>query len=191
MHVLVTGGAGFIGSHLVDRLLQEDKRVTVVDNFDSFYHRSIKERNIAEQLKHTGYILKEVDICDFEKLKTELRGDYDAIVHLAAKAGVRPSRQDPVAYQKVNVQGTQNLLEFAREKKIKQFVFASSSSVMGSIQIRLGAKPTKYCCRLALMRRPRLLENCWDMSTVIYMVLGFWPYAFLRFMVRGNGPIWQ
>ncbi len=131
MHALVTGGAGFIGSHLVDRLLREKWQVTVVDNFDPYYDRSLKERNIAKQFKSTAYFLKEIDICDFERLKTELYGDYDVIVHLAAKAGVRPSIQDPVAYQRVNVQGTQNLLEFAKEKKIKQFIFASSSSVYG------------------------------------------------------------
>lgn len=131
MHLLVTGGVGFIGSHLVDRLLADSHQVTVVDNFDPFYPAGIKEANIAAHLDHPDYTLHRVDIRDLEGLRTELKGGYDCIVHLAAKAGVRPSIEDPVAYQEVNVRGTQNLLELAREWKTPQFVFASSSSVYG------------------------------------------------------------
>lgn len=130
-HALVTGGAGFIGSHLVDRLLEEGWRVTVVDNFDPFYEPAIKEQNIAAHLEHPSYSLYRLDIRDLVGLRAELANDYDVIVHLAAKAGVRPSIEDPIAYQEVNVAGTQNMLEFARERGIKQFVFASSSSVYG------------------------------------------------------------
>lgn len=130
-HALVTGGAGFIGSHLVDRLLAEGWRVTVVDNFDTFYDPAIKERNIAEHLRNERYTLYRLDIRDLPSLRRELTATYDVIVHLAAKAGVRPSIQDPVTYYEVNVTGTQNMLEFARERHIKQFVFASSSSVYG------------------------------------------------------------
>ena len=130
-HALVTGGAGFIGSHLVDRLLAEGWRVTVVDNFDPFYDVKIKKSNIAEHRDYATYSLVEQDIRDLDGLRERLRGEYDVIVHLAAKAGVRPSIRHPVEYQQVNVQGTQNLLEFARERGIKQFVFASSSSVYG------------------------------------------------------------
>lgn len=131
MHVLVTGGAGFIGSHLVDKLLKEEHRVTVVDNFDPYYDPTIKERNIWKHLNNPGYKLLKLDICDFKALKENLNEPYDIIVHLAAKAGVRPSILDPIGYQRVNVQGTQNLLELAKDKKICQFVFASSSSVYG------------------------------------------------------------
>lgn len=130
-HALVTGGAGFIGSHLVDRLLEEGWRVTVVDNFDPFYDPAIKERNVTEHLKNEGYKLYRLDIRDLSGLRQALTDEYDVIVHLAAKAGVRPSIQDPVTYQEVNVTGTQNMLEFARERGISQFVFASSSSVYG------------------------------------------------------------
>lgn len=130
-HALVTGGAGFIGSHLVDRLLDEGWRVTVVDNFDPFYDPAIKERNVASHLGNERYTLHRLDIRDLEALRRHLADDYDVIVHLAAKAGVRPSIQDPVTYQEVNVTGTQNMLELARERGIKQFVFASSSSVYG------------------------------------------------------------
>lgn len=130
-HALVTGGAGFIGSHLVDRLLKEGWRVTVVDNFDPFYDPAIKERNVAEHLKNERYTLHRLDIRDLSGLRRALTDEYDVVVHLAAKAGVRPSIQDPVTYQEVNVTGTQNMLELARERGITQFVFASSSSVYG------------------------------------------------------------
>lgn len=129
--VLVTGGAGFIGSHLVDRLLDEGWRVTVVDNLDPFYGPEIKRKNLSTQLKHNNFDLIEADIRDIDALRSRLSGMYDVIIHLAAKAGVRPSIQDPVAYQNVNVCGTQNLLELAKEWGVQQFVFASSSSVYG------------------------------------------------------------
>lgn len=131
MNVLVTGGAGFIGSHFVDRLLNEGHTVTTIDNFDSYYNVSVKEANIAAQLCNPGYKLVRADIRDTAALKSQLTGSYDIIVHLAAKAGVRPSIEDPISYQQVNVAGTQNLLEFARERGIKRFVFTSSSSVYG------------------------------------------------------------
>ncbi len=131
MKILVTGGAGFIGSHLVDRLLAEGHRVAVVDNFDPFYDPAIKENNVAEHLKHDNYRLHRIDIRDLDAMREELPGDFDCIVHLAAKAGVRPSIEDPVGYQETNVRGTQNLLELAKEWKTPQFIFASSSSVYG------------------------------------------------------------
>lgn len=130
-HALVTGGAGFIASNLVDALLASGWRVTVVDNFDSFYDPSIKKRNIAVHRQNPAYTLCEVDIRDFPSLMRNLNGDYDVVLHFAAKAGVRPSIEDPIAYQKVNVEGTQNLLELARLREISRFVFASSSSVYG------------------------------------------------------------
>jgi len=128
---LVTGGAGFIGSHLVDRLLASRWHVTVVDNFDPYYERYLKEENVETHIHSPHYELVEADICDLEALKNCLNGRYDVIVHLAAKVGVRPSLQDPIGYYEVNVRGTQNLLELARIWMVKQFVFASSSSVYG------------------------------------------------------------
>lgn len=128
---LVTGGAGFIGSHLVDRLLAEGWKVTVIDNFDPFYDSCIKHKNIASHIGNANYRLAEVDIRDLPLMRKILSEDYDVIVHLAAKAGVRPSIEDPFGYQAVNVGGTQNLLELSRERGVRQFVFASSSSVYG------------------------------------------------------------
>jgi UDP-glucuronate 4-epimerase len=130
-HILVTGGAGFIGSHLIDGILAEGHRVTVVDNFDPFYDRADKERNIAQNISHPSYELIEADIRDGAGLARALTCDYDVVVHLAARAGVRPSIEDPIGYQEVNVCGTQNMLELARIRGVKQFVFASSSSVYG------------------------------------------------------------
>jgi UDP-glucuronate 4-epimerase len=130
-HVLVTGGAGFIGSHLVDSLLRDQYRVTVLDNFDPFYPRAVKELNIVAHRSHPAWRLVEADLRDLQSMRRQLPGGFDAIVHLAAKAGVRPSIQDPIGYQDVNVRGTQHLLELAREWGIRQFVFASSSSVYG------------------------------------------------------------
>jgi UDP-glucuronate 4-epimerase len=130
-HALVTGGAGFIGSHLVDGLLKDGCEVTVVDNFDSFYDPKIKRENVRKHLDHAGYRLVECDIRDSERMECQLDGRYDVIVHLAAKAGVRPSIHDPISCQEVNVGGTQNVLELARKWGTKQFVFASSSSVYG------------------------------------------------------------
>ena len=130
-HALVTGAAGFIGSHLVDALLADRWQVTAFDNFDPFYDLAIKERNVAPHSRNPDYRLVRGDLRDLGTMRAELAGNYDVIVHLAARAGVRPSIQDPIGYQEVNVRGTQNLLELAREWGVRQFVFASSSSVYG------------------------------------------------------------
>ncbi len=132
-NILVTGGAGFIGSHLVDRLLGEGKwNVTVVDDFNDFYAPSIKESNIAEHLRNANYRLVRADIREGESLKPVFaEGGFEVIVHLAARAGVRPSLDQPLLYEETNVRGTLNLLEQARLHNIKQFVFGSSSSVYG------------------------------------------------------------
>src|SRR5688572_23350368 len=91
MHVLVTGGAGFIGSHVVDSLLADGDEVTVLENFDPFYDRVLKERNISDHRANPRWRLVEADLRDADGLTRQLTGNYDAIIHLAAKAGVRPS----------------------------------------------------------------------------------------------------
>jgi UDP-glucuronate 4-epimerase len=128
---LVTGGAGFIGSHLTDRLLAEGWDVTVLDNFDPFYDPARKHSNLAAHHANSSLHVVELDLRDFASLRRRLSGSYDVIVHLAAKAGVQPSILDPLCYQQVNVTGTQNMLELAKEWGTPQFVFASSSSVYG------------------------------------------------------------
>lgn len=131
--ILVTGGAGFIGSHLVDRLLSEGgRKITVVDDLNDFYSPEIKRRNIAGHLANDNYRFFEADIRDADALSAIFEGEkFDAIVHLAARAGVRPSLSQPKLYAETNIDGTLNLLELARAHEIKQFVFGSSSSVYG------------------------------------------------------------
>jgi len=130
---LVTGGAGFIGSHLVDRLLAQDPAgVVVIDNFDEFYDPHIKHANIATHVNNPVYRLVKADIRDYAALKQVFSDQhFDAIIHLAAKAGVRPSVSDPRAYTEVNVNGAMNLLDLAERNGVKKFIFGSSSSVYG------------------------------------------------------------
>lgn len=132
-NLLITGGAGFIGSHLVDRLLASDvEHITVVDDFNDFYSPSIKHDNIREHLKDSRYSINEVDIRDRKALEQIFNAsNFDCVVHLAARAGVRPSLSEPQLYTETNINGTLNLLELARGNNIKQFVFGSSSSVYG------------------------------------------------------------
>jgi len=132
-NILVTGGAGFIGSHLVDKLLSERAwRVTVVDDFNDFYAPQLKRANVSAHQADAAFKLIEADIRDRAALDKIFAGvKFDVIVHLAARAGVRPSLAEPQLYAETNINGTVNLLELAREHEIKQFVFGSSSSVYG------------------------------------------------------------
>lgn len=132
--ILVTGGAGFIGSHLIDELLLDaQNEIICIDNFDTFYAVEQKKLNIDNHFKHANYTFLEVDITDKVSLHESLIdvANIDIVVHIAAKAGVRPSIQNPYAYQITNIVGTQNIMDIAVEKNTKQFVFASSSSVYG------------------------------------------------------------
>jgi UDP-glucuronate 4-epimerase len=133
-NILITGGAGFIGSHVVDLLLKEEAwQVTVVDDFNDFYDPEIKRRNVKAFENNPLFQLAEADIRDFKKLRALFAtADFDVIVHLAARAGVRPSLEQPQLYTETNVNGTLNLLELARSNNIKQFIFGSSSSVYGA-----------------------------------------------------------
>lgn len=131
MSILVTGAAGFIGSHVCDRLLAQGREVVGLDSFDEFYAPAIKRRNIEAALDHSSCRLIEGDIRDPECLAA-LPDSIEAVVHLAARAGVRPSIEQPVLYTDVNLMGTSRLLDWARARGLKQFVFASSSSVYGN-----------------------------------------------------------
>ena len=131
-HILVTGGAGFIGSHLTRRLLERGERVTALDDFNDFYDPALKRENAAAFAGRPDWKLVEGDIRDAALVDALFeRERFDAVVHLAARAGVRPSLREPILYEEVNCIGTLRLLEAARRHGPSNFVFASSSSVYG------------------------------------------------------------
>lgn len=132
MKIIVTGGAGFIGSHLVTALLEKGEKVVVIDDFNGFYDPLLKRENIQPFLNNPLFRLYEADIRDKAKVLEIFEAERcDSVCHLAARAGVRPSIEDPLLYEEVNCVGTLNLLEASRINKVKNFVFASSSSVYG------------------------------------------------------------
>jgi UDP-glucuronate 4-epimerase len=131
--VLLTGGAGFIGSHLAEALLREGATLAIVDKLDDFYAPARKRSNLEAIRKIGAYEFEEVDLCGFEASREIVsRFRPDVIVHLAARAGVRPSIEKPRLYESVNIAATVNLLELCREFQVKRFVFGSSSSVYGA-----------------------------------------------------------
>ena len=133
MNFLVTGGAGFIGSHLCERLISKGHHVLCLDNFNTYYDPEIKRKNIEAALSGKNYRLIEGDILDWSLLQNIFQENrVDVVVHLAARAGVRPSIQEPRLYQKVNIEGSVNLLELSVRHHINKFIFASSSSVYGN-----------------------------------------------------------
>jgi UDP-glucuronate 4-epimerase len=133
MNVLVTGGAGFIGSHLVERLLVEGHGIVCLDNFDDFYDPALKSRNLSRAIRNPQFKLVEGDLRE-EKLLGQIfeKEKIGGVVHLAARAGVRPSLQKPALYADVNIRGTIYLLEACRQHGVRRFIFASSSSVYGN-----------------------------------------------------------
>ena len=134
-HYLVTGGAGFIGSNLIKALFEQEPgiKITCIDNFDPFYSADLKQFNIRDFKTNPGFtfLYNDLGTTSAKELGKLIEDPVDVIIHIAAKAGVRPSIKDPLAYQRANVIGLQNLLDFANNSGIKQFVFASSSSVYG------------------------------------------------------------
>lgn len=135
--ILVTGSAGFIGSHVAEALLSRGRRVVGVDNFDPYYDLALKQRNVNQTMQRAAndaYHLVEGDICDADAMRRVFAAHRPiGVIHLAAKAGVRPSIADPVGYARVNVMGTAVLLEEARRAGCERFVMASSSSVYGNL----------------------------------------------------------
>lgn len=130
---LITGGAGFIGSHLADNLLKEGNKIVVIDNFCDFYNPKLKEENVKDNLNNSNYKLYRIDIRDKDNLeKVFIENKIDCVIHLAAMAGVRPSIENPTLYQEVNCLGTQNILECMKKHGVNKLVMASSSSVYGN-----------------------------------------------------------
>lgn len=132
MKILITGAAGFIGSHLSERLLGEGHSVIAIDNFDDFYDPQIKRQNISGPLKDENFKLIEADIRDGQTMDNAIAEGIEVIVHLAAKAGVRPSIAEPLLYTDINISGTTLLLDLAKKYNVPKFIFASSSSVYGN-----------------------------------------------------------
>ncbi len=131
--VLLTGGAGFIGSHVAEALLRQGHQLSIIDNLDNFYEPSRKKNNLAAIRRVGEFKFYELDICDPGPLRVAVsKARPDTIVHLAARAGVRPSIEQPSLYEQVNVAGTVNLLELARELHVDRVIFGSSSSVYGA-----------------------------------------------------------
>ena len=135
MHVVVTGAAGFIGSHTCERLIAQGHRVTGIDSFDSYlYPAEVKRGNAAElaKLPRDRFQLVTADICDRDAIETAIPGDVDVVCHLAALAGVRPSLAEPLRYLRTNIEGTGVIIERMRAAGVNRLVFASSSSVYGA-----------------------------------------------------------
>lgn len=144
MNILITGGAGFIGSTLCDKMLKEDNEIIVIDNFNDYYSPKLKENNIKHNLNNKNYKLYRGDICDKSLLaKIFEENKIDVVVHIAASAGVRPSIDKPLDYVKNNIEGTVNILEVMKENKVKKIVFASSSSIYGNCKEEIFSEDLK------------------------------------------------
>lgn len=132
LNIFVTGAAGFIGSHLCEFLWERGHNLTALDSFNDYYDPRIKRSNIAKLFRQPRYELIDGDILD-ERLLSSIfqKHSFDAIIHMAARAGVRPSIAQPILYEKVNMIGTMNLLEIAHQHRVPKFIFGSSSSVYG------------------------------------------------------------
>lgn len=135
MGILVTGGAGFIGSHVCEALLGKGLDVACIDNFNDYYNPKFKEENISECLKNRNFKLHRADITNIDDLRAVFKKNkIEKVIHLAARAGVRPSIEQPALYEQVNVLGTLNMLAMAKDFKAENFVFGSSSSIYGNIK---------------------------------------------------------
>lgn len=144
MNILITGGAGFIGSTLADKLLEENNKIVVIDNFNDYYSPKLKEKNIKHNLDNKNYKLYRGDICDKNLLRKIFEeNQIDVVVHIAASAGVRPSIENPLSYVKNNIEGTVNIVEVMKENGIKKIVFASSSSIYGNCKEEIFSEDLK------------------------------------------------
>ncbi len=169
MKVLVTGAAGFIGSHLSERLLNDGWTVVGVDNFDDFYDPQIKRRNIKSCLKNKNFRLVEADIRDVAAMDKAVSDDVEIVVHLAARAGVRPSIAQPVLYADVNVNGTTVLLRLPKNTKSKDLSSAQVRASMATIKKFLFLKMITWIFPSRLMPQPRKPANLSATHTTTFM----------------------
>lgn len=184
---LVTGGAGFIGSQLCISLIKQGHKVINIDNFNDFYSPELKERNVEPLNGHVNYLLYKADIRDRDIINQLFESNkIDAVIHLAGMAGVRPSINDPLLYEDVNVKGTINILECMKKNKVRQIVFGSSSSVYGDSDHRM---PFKEDQKLQPMLSPYAItkKTCEDYC-YLYHYLHHINTVVLRFFtVYGPG----
>jgi UDP-glucuronate 4-epimerase len=180
LNFLVTGGAGFIGSHVCERLLAAGHAVWVLDDLNDFYDPSLKRRNLAEiQAQHKPFVFVQGDVADrpcVQRLLREVK--FDQVIHLAARAGVRPSLEEPALYQRVNVEGTANILETARGSGVAKIILASSSSVYGVNSKVPFAESDPVFCPISPYAASKL--GCEALGHVYHHVYGM-NVAMLRF----------
>ena len=180
LNFLVTGGAGFIGSHVCERLLAAGHAVWVLDDLNGFYDPSLKRRNLAQiQALHGPFVFTEGDVADrlcVERLFREVK--FDQVIHLAARAGVRPSLEEPALYQRVNVEGTANILEAARASGVAKIILASSSSVYGVNSKVPFAESDPVCSQISPYAASKLA--CESLGHVYHHVYGV-DIVMLRF----------
>lgn len=188
--ILVTGGVGFIGSNLIERLLEEEYEVVCLDNFNDYYNPQIKRKNIRPFLRKRNFNLIEADIRDKDALKRVFeKYKFQKVVHLAAQAGVRLSLKQPNLYVDVNVNGTLNLLELSRECKIKKFVFGSSSSVYGATKEIPFSEEGKLKPISPYGRAKERVNFC-VLHIIIFIIFPLLFYDFLLFMDQDKDLIW-
>ena len=185
MKVLVTGGAGFIGSHLCRRLLEEGHRVTCVDNLDDYYDPAIKARRLEELEERSGFAFLKGDLLDVDFLEKKVfDGEYETVVHLAARPGVRASFMEPERYFRNNIMGILNLLECCRKRSVGKVLFGSSSSVYGSTE----DIPFSERSRLRPISPYGISKAAGEMVCSMYNELFHIPIVALRFFtVYGPG----
>ena len=188
MSVLVTGGAGFIGSHLCERLLADAFEAVSLDSYDDFYDPAIKRGNLARCRDHARFTEVVGDIRDAATL--DKLPEVDTIIHLAARAGVGPSIHEPVLYQDVNVGGTLALLELARKRGTRRFVFGSSSSVYGNNEKVPFSEDDSVDHPISLMPQPRRLGSSSATPTITFTVWACSASASSRRTGPASAPTW-
>jgi len=190
MRILVTGGAGFIGSHLVEKLLAAGHEVAILDDFNDFYDPQIKRDNIAAVSKDTA--IHHVDLRDSAAVRNVFhREKFETIVHVAARAGVRPSIQYPQLYYDTNVSGTLHLLDAARVTGVERFIFASSSSVYG-ISKTVPFSEDQHLTQTLSPYAATKIAGEFLCSTFSHLIKCAWSRCVISpFMAHGNGPIWR
>jgi len=189
--ILLTGGAGFIGSHVAEALLRRGVSLALVDNLDDFYSPAWKKANLESIGKIGGFDFFDQDICATERMKEIFASVHpDAVIHLAARAGVRPSIEQPRLYERVNVAGTVNLLELCRDFRVSRLIFGSSSSVYGESG-RTPFSEEQFDLRpISPYAATKLRGNRFATPTRIFINCRWRPCDSSPCMDRGSGLIW-